>query len=332
VPLSGVRKAARLLMSLDAPTAAELLQAVELDMLTEITAEIAYLSESEQTYEVASDEPVREFFNLLPNQARPSETRVSVEDLLHRALGEQQSQEILAKVNQRAKQMDPFRKIRSAEVVRIAKALEAELPQVVSIVLSELPPSKSQQVLSLLADEIRVEALKCMTSAGKVSTETKLRIATVVQSRLEQIPEQQLDQDSDRRQQLRKAALVLRGLDNELRETLIKSLADQDAETAKSVQDLMVLWEDIVQVADRPLQEALRSSDSRKLALALVDADERTAEKIRNNISERAKAMLEEETSLLSSPKKEDVAQAREDILSALRDLASRGELQFEEE
>ena len=42
--------------------------------------------------------------------------------------------------------------------------------------------------------------------------------------------------------------------------------------------------------------------------------------------------MVAEETSLMSSPKKEDVLQARERIVNALRELNSKGELTFEEE
>ena len=95
---------------------------------------------------------------------------------------------------------------------------------------------------------------------------------------------------------------------------------------------MMVVWEDIPQIVARMLQEVLQSADSRKLALALVDAEQKVAEKIRENISERAKAMLDEETSLLSSPKQDEIQQAREDVLAPLREMNSRGELEFEEE
>jgi len=40
--------------------------------------------------------------------------------------------------------------------------------------------------------------------------------------------------------------------------------------------------------------------------------------------------MLDEESSLLSSPKKEDIQEARESVLAPLREISARGELQFE--
>ena len=73
------------------------------------------------------------------------------------------------------------------------------------------------------------------------------------------------------------------------------------------------------------------SVDSRKLAMALVDAEERTIEKVNGNMSERARAMLDEEVSLLSNPKPAEIEQAREEILNVFREMNKRGELEFEE-
>ena len=95
---------------------------------------------------------------------------------------------------------------------------------------------------------------------------------------------------------------------------------------------LMILWEDISQVGDRSLQQALRGIEERQLALALHEAPEETTRKIKSNISERAAAMVDEEASLMSSPKKEDVHEARERVVGALRELNQKGELSFEEE
>ena len=42
--------------------------------------------------------------------------------------------------------------------------------------------------------------------------------------------------------------------------------------------------------------------------------------------------MVDEETSLMPTPKKEDIRQAREKIVNVLRDLNQKGELTFVEE
>ncbi len=339
--LSGAQKAAALLMTLDPPTAAELLRSAGPDMLTEVAAELTYLGQSGQANQAASMEPIREFFGLLYGKNKSAGGENLAGEILKIILGEQKSQEVLVQVGERLKVRDPFRDIRSAEVTGIAKTLAGESPQVIAVVLSELPAKKSSELLELLEEDIRAKSVQSMAGGQGVSQKAKLRIASTVQSRLSEAAQAAAqaepgaaDTDADdehRQQQLRKVAVLLRGLEVEARDNLTKSLKEKDSESAESVQKLMVIWEDIPLVAERPLQEALRSTESRKLALALVGANEQIASRIKNNISERAKAMLDEEAELLSNPKANEIEQAREDILDAMRELNAKGELQFEE-
>ena len=137
--------------------------------------------------------------------------------------------------------------------------------------------------------------------------------------------------DEGRREhKLRKVAVLLRGLEPALRDVLLKSISEKDDQAGSSVQDLMIIWEDITAVADRSLQEALRGVEARKLALALSEADEATLAKVRANISERLRATLAEEQSLLGALKADEISQVREDILQSLREMNSTGDLSFE--
>ncbi len=116
-----------------------------------------------------------------------------------------------------------------------------------------------------------------------------------------------------------------------MREGLVTSVKQQDPDAAQEVQQLMVIWEDMTIVGERSLQQVLRAMDTKKLALAMVKVDPAIAAKISGNISERANTMLEEEASLLSAPKDEEIEQARETILNALREMNAKGELEFDE-
>ena len=95
------------------------------------------------------------------------------------------------------------------------------------------------------------------------------------------------------------------------------------------VKRLMITWEDIPLVADRSLQESLRSVDSGKLALALYGADEDIVQKIRSNISDRAVSMLDEEISLMQEPIEKEVLVAREEVIEPLRQANDEGKLRL---
>jgi flagellar motor switch protein FliG len=122
---------------------------------------------------------------------------------------------------------------------------------------------------------------------------------------------------------------VLSGLRNDLRDQLLDEIGKYDEEIGSKVRALMITWEDILSIADRSLQEALRSVDSGKLALALYGADKEIDQKIRSNISERAVAMLDEEISLMQEPLEEEVLAAREELVGLLRDANQEGKLRM---
>lgn len=331
------RKAALLLMSLEPATAAELLKSAEPEMITLIAAELAYLDAS--GYDISGDDsPIREFSDVLNSGGDQAGGGAFLKKMIEGAVGSQKSLDVLADVDRMVQMRDPFKSVRMRSAEKIASALKGESAQVAAMVLSELPAKKSAALLPMLDDGIRNEAVGGMAASANVSPEAKLRVAAAVENRLMNIeqleakgtgPVEVTDKGKD--EQLRKIALLLRGLKVEFRDELMEGIVERDQETAKTVQRLMVMWEDLFAVPERSLQEALRTSDSRQLALALVGSDQATMDRIRSNISERASTMLDEETALLSNPKDEDIQNAREAILDALRTMNENGELEFEE-
>lgn len=334
--LTGTRKAAMLLMSLDPPTAAELLKAVELTTITEIAAELASLDAAE--YDASTgDEPVREFHGFLAAGRAGDSATAFMRRMLTSAVSRQDIDRVLSDVEEALRLRDPFRTIRESSTGALAAALRGESAQVAAMVLGSLPPKQSAELLTMLDEEIRVETVRGMASNETVAPEAKLRVAMAVEARLRTpadegaapVPDEQ-PETADQR--CRRAALLVRGLKPEFRENLMAQILSVDEETGKQVQRMMVMWEDLATIAERSLQEALRSVDSRRLALALTDAEPAAVERIRSNISERASSMLDEEVTLLTAPKADDIAASREAILDALRDLNAEGELYFEDE
>jgi len=341
VAMSGIRKAAMLLTSLDPSTAAELIKSASPEVITKIAAEVAYLR-SAGDGQGGDAEPVREFFGLLKSQGAGGEEDF-LQAMLHGAVGAQRSRELLGRVRQMVAERDPFMPIRSAEAAHLARALKGESAQAVAVVLSELPPDKTAELLVLLEESVRTAAVCSLAAgeAGAVTRQARRRVAAIVAERLSRLRRAEGEQEQAeappsadeqrRKKQLRSVAVVLRSLPGELREGLVKAVTDKDAEAGAEVQRLMVTWEDLPLIPERALQEALRSVDARSLALALVGVEPDVAQRVRANISERARGMLEEEQSLLSSPKPEEIEQARDEILNALREMNAAGELTFEE-
>jgi flagellar motor switch protein FliG len=339
-----IRKAAIFLTALDPGTAAELLKAAKPEMITRIATEMQLLQESGEVRQVNPAEPVKDFFGFL-RRSRSGEGQGNfVQQMLSGALGPQRSAEVLKQVGNIMQLRDPFMTIRSTPTAEIAQAIASESAQVLALVLSELPSKMSSELLMMLPEAARAEAVRGMTGGMEISSEAKVKVANVITARIEAArkkaeasgaapvasaaPGQQVDR---RALQLRKVAVLLRGLESNFRGALLKAMTEKDADSAAAVQKLMIIWEDMPIMPDRPLQEVLRTVDSRKLALALVKTEDKIVRKIRANISERAGMMLDEESSLLTSPKTEDITASRESILDSLREINNKGELTFQE-
>jgi flagellar motor switch protein FliG len=331
--LSGRQKAALLLMSLDAGTAAQMVKGLDSKVVEELAVELAYMEATGYKNSREGTEVTLQFCNSL---ATEREFRVDnfLNELLISSIGEAKAKNIQQQIQGLLRKRDPFMPVRSADAQTLSSVLSTEHPQAIAVILSELPAKKSSAVLSLLKDDVRQNAVSRMTGCETVTTEAKMRIAQTIGSRLEIVSTKQTtaSPEAQPKQALRKVAVILRNLGKELRDGMLDAIKKKDANTCEMVSNLMIIWEDIPQVSDRSLQEGLRGTDSRKMALALHKADEAIVKKIRSNISERAAAALDEEISLMSQPKKEDIEAAREEIAQILREMNQKGELTFIEE
>jgi flagellar motor switch protein FliG len=332
IQLKGKQKAAMLLMGLDAPTAGELLKGMDSQMVQELALELAYLDASGYRDSKESIELAMDFCNHL----RGGDTfqfKRFLDEMLKNAVGGDKAQQIQKEIGDLLHRRDPFMPIRSVDPKVLAKSLENEHPQAIGVVLAELDAKKSSEVLSLLGEGVRLSVISRMTSKETVGIEARLRIAKMVNDRLKALTGAAAAGTAQPAadQSLRKVAVILRNLVKEVRDGLLGAIREKDGSAADKVAELMIIWEDILFVTDKSLQQALRGVDAKKLALALTNADAAIKQKIKSNISERASAMVDEETSLMSSPKKEDIAAAREELVKTLREMNIKGELMFVE-
>ncbi len=335
MPLTGKQRAALLLTCLDPTTAAELLKGIDAKTVQDLAVELSYLDAAGQRNDRQTADVARQFCKSLEATKSDFGFKNFLKEMLRNTVGDDHAKRIQQEIQDLLQKRDPFMPIRSADVPALVAALQAEHPQAIAVVLSELPPKRGSEVLGQLAEQVRVSVISRMTSAGSVTPEAKLRIAEMVRTRLETAGAGQQSGAAVQvrpEQALRKIAVIVRNLEKEVRDGVLEAIGQKDQEAGEKIASLMIIWEDIPLVGDRSMQQALRGIDERQLALALHEAPEEITAKIKANISERAAAMVGEEASLMSSPKKEDIRQARDKIVAAMRELNGKGELTFEEE
>ena len=334
--LTGIQKAALLLTTLDTATATDLLKGQSQQVVQKIAMELSELDLKGQTNGDHASEVTRQFYTEL-TRPKSGELHIKrfVSSLLQNSAGKEKATELQNKMQQAVIQRDPYVIIADAAPMHLASVLQNESPQAIAIVLSEIPPKLGTEVLSRLDEQKAQMTVWRMAQPTTVSRQTVLRIGETIHKRLTEMQSQQAGQTPEEdtsTANLRQIALVLGGLNKEKRDALLETIEGKDDEAANRVRALMVTWEDIPKIEDKSLQEILRQIEASVLANALQGSDAIIAEKINQNISERMKEMIEEEVSLMGTPKKKDILEAREEMVQPLRDANKSGELEFIEE
>ncbi len=174
-----------LLMSLDAATATELLKGLDAEEIQEIAMELARIDSSEQRDAKEQAKVAREFFSSLQQkQTRKFSMKTFLNEMLVSVLGKDSAEKIQSQVKKVSGNKDLFEDIRMASTDELVLALEGEHPQTIAVVLSELVPKKSQDVLSRLGEEARLKAVCRMTNPELVGSGVKQRMAFTVSERL----------------------------------------------------------------------------------------------------------------------------------------------------
>ena len=328
--LTGKQKAAMLLMSLDAATAAELVKDLDAEVVQELAVELAYLDGADFKSSNKSTKIVRQFHHSL-KVTETFQLNGFLDEVLKSTVGQEKAGQIQAQIQEVLCNPDPSITIGSVDPQTLALVLAYEHPQTTAVVLSELPAKKMEEVLNFLDGGTRISVAGRMSSCKKMTAEAKAIIAEAVCERLEANTAGGADKllPSWSEQSLRKVAVIVRDLGKEIRDGLLNAIHGKDRRAGEMVAELMIIWADIPHVTDRSLKEALRGVDANKLALALHEADEVIIQKIRSNLSERAVAALDEGASLISVPRNEDIEDARGRIVRILREINEKSELVF---
>jgi flagellar motor switch protein FliG len=331
--LTGKQKAAMLLMSLDAATAAELVKGLDAEVARELAVELAYLDAADIKSSGKSAKIVRQFHHSL-KAGETFQFNGFLGEVLKSTAGQEIAEQIQAQIQQVLCNPDPLITIRSVDSQTLALVLAHEHPETIAVILSGFSAEKMMEVLNFLDGGTRVSVVGRMNGCRKMTAEAKAIIAEGVCERLEAVADSRAVKFLPPwpEQSLRKVAVTVRRFDREIRDGLLSAIYSKDRRAGEMIAELMVIWADIPHVTDKSLQKVLRGFDVKKLALALHEADEAIIQKIKSNLSGRAVAVLDEQASLIPAPGNKDIEYTRGRIVRILRDMNQKSENVFMED
>ena len=203
----------------------------------------------------------------------------------------------------------------------VADLVRNEHPQIIAIVMSHLEPDQAAQALKLLPERTRVDVV--------------LRIATLdgippnALNELNEIMERQFAGNQNLKSSnvggVQSAANILNYMDGGQDQVILKQIGDIDNPLGTRIQDLMFVFDDLVELDDREMQLVLREVSGERLGLALRGADNKVKDKITRNMSARAAEILLEDMEARGPVRLSDVETAQREILAIVKRMADEG-------
>jgi flagellar motor switch protein FliG len=205
----------------------------------------------------------------------------------------------------------------------VAELIRLEHPQIQAIVLSYLDNDHAAEVIRFFPERSRHDVL--------------LRIATLdgiqpsALQELDEILERQFQGNQNVQSSsvggIKAAADILNFVDSSIEGEIMEAIKDADAELGQQIQDLMFVFDNLIDVDDRGIQSLLREVSSETLILALKGADESMKDKIFANMSKRAAEMMRDDLENKGPVRLSEVEGAQKEILAIARRMSESGEI-----
>ena len=320
--ISGLRKAAILLVAVGEDLAKEVLRSLPDPDVQRITEELADLRGV--TPELSS-QVLEEFWQMLETQNFMVHGGLDYASrLLVETFGRERADDLLMLVrrSQEAAQGN-LAKLQRTDPQQLGKLLDAEHPQTIALVLAHLDPKRASQVLDNLSEEHKVVSIQRLAEMRQFSPEMAQKVAHILHRRLESVGDTARKSYSG----FRAVADLLNRLPAEESKKILETIEEGQPELALSIRNLMFTFEDLVTVPPATIREIVGGVDKRQLAMALRGANEELRAQIFKAMSSRAVEMLKEDMEVLGPVRSREVAQAQQEILNLARRLEAEGKV-----
>ncbi|WP_418790248.1 flagellar motor switch protein FliG [Phosphitispora sp. TUW77] len=318
--LTGKQKAAILLISLGPEVSAEIFKHLRDEEIEELTIEIANIRKVS-----ANDKAdiLSEFHDLLVAKDFISSGGIEyAKEVLEKALGNQKALDIIQRLTATL-QVKPFDFVRKTDPAQLLNFIQSEHPQTIALIIAYLAPDQAATILSALPPDRQADVARRIAMMDSTSPDVIRDIERLLERKLSTV----VSTDFTSAGGVQSVVDILNRVDRTTEKIIMESMEIQDPEMAEEIKKRMFVFEDIVQLDDRAIQQILRDVDSKDLALALKGSNEEVGAKVQRNMSKRASDMLKEDMEYMGPVRLRDVEDAQQRIVNIIRKLEEAGEI-----
>ncbi|GAA2735695.1 flagellar motor switch protein FliG [Pedococcus aerophilus] len=319
--LTGLRKAAVLLVQLGSEDSAHVLRSLRPSEVEALTAEIARLDGADLH---TQDLVLGEFSSMVNAQEYYVQGGLELaEEMLVKTLGPERAKDVLSRLSTSLSQT-PFSFLRRVDARLLLTYLQDEHPQTISLVLAHMSADQAAIVLSGLPEDMQADVAHRLAVMDRTSPEIVRQVEGHLERRLANLVQ---SSDYSSVGGLGPLVGIINSSERSTERLILEGLEQRDPELAEEVRAHMFMFEDIVNLDDRAVQAILRQADTKALALALKGVSPEVRDKITRNMSERAGASLVEEIEVMGPVRLKQVEEAQAAIIRLIRTLEESGDI-----
>ncbi|MCB8814136.1 flagellar motor switch protein FliG [Desulfosporosinus shakirovi] len=316
--LTGIQKAAILMISLGPENSANVIKHLgdgEIEQLTLEMANVGRVSPEDR------DSVVEEFHQMC--MANDYIARGGLEyarEVLERALGETRAFDIISRLSTSLK-MRPFDLVRRTDPKQLFSFIQGEHPQTIALIMTHLPVDKAATLLASLSQDRQADVAKRIATMGRTSPEVLKEIEKVLERKISSLAPTDYTASGG----IQSIVDVLNRTDQGTVKVVMDALEIDDPDLAEQIKRQMFVFEDIVMLDDRGIQLVLREVETKDLGLALKGSNPEVAQKILANMSSRAGQMLKDDMEFMGPVRLRDVEEAQQRIVKVIRKIEESG-------
>ena len=317
---SGYEKAAILLLSLGEDVASEVMKNFE---AKEIRVIGNYLSKTNKIDGESVKSVVKEFCEI----AKSPEGFIFGGDdylrsVLTKALGNEKATKVMENLAI-ASEDKGLEALRWIDPRGIANLIRGEHPQTIALILAHLDPDHAGQVVTLLPDAIRGDVMLRMATIESVAPGVIKEIEEVLNKQLQMggsVVNKRVGGPDV-------VASILNYMDRASESAILGNIEQNFPEMAEKIRQMMFVFEDLINVDDRGIQEILKEVSKDDLVLAIKGAGDDMKGKIFKNMSERASQSIKEDMESKGPVRVSEIEKSQQAILKIAKRLEEEGKI-----
>ncbi|EQA37921.1 flagellar motor switch protein FliG [Leptospira inadai serovar Lyme str. 10] len=316
-----VRKAALLLLSLDKEAAAKALSQLEENLIEEIVQEMAKIRTVSKT---EKEEALLDFQDSIKELSGESRGGIdTARELLYKSIGKEKSESILGKLDRKDTEED-FSFLNDAEPQTLAQLLLPENPQTIAVTLAFLNPKKAAETLKFLPKELQSKVAFKLANTTKTHPDAIRQIARILKKKYEHRDKSEFSEAGG----TEALASILNHMDKSLEETILKDLEEHSPELASQVREKLYTFEDVLLLNSKEMRLVInRLGDDEVIATALRGSGDEIRSHFFEAMSKNRANDILENMELRGKVTLKEITDARNRILTLLRDLEEVGEI-----